>query len=579
MESTERILENLEKIFERETALTVSKQILKRIQVFRKKHVSSQDFRFSQKDIVLITYADQFRIQGQNAIKGLQWFAGEYLAGKFNTIHILPFFPYSSDDGFSVIDYYQVAGDLGGWEDIRSLAEHFRLMVDGVFNHVSRRSCWFQAYLSGDPRYRNYFIEVDPATDLSAVVRPRTLPLLTAVKTEMGERHVWTTFSDDQIDLNYADPQVFLEIIDVLLFYVGQGARVIRIDAVPFLWKQIGTDCIHRPQTHAIIKVMRAVLDAVALGVILITESNVPFEDNISYLGEIDNETGVSDEAQLVYQFSLGPLIVNALVSGSARTLSEWVENLPSPHLYFNFIASHDGIGLLPAQGILDPAEIELLIRRAEAHGGMLSYKTDTNGERQVYELNITLYDMLNDPSAPQPEVDTARFLASQVIMLELAGVPGVYVHSLFGSSNCLECVADTGRPRSINREKFDVSELKQALSADDAHAAQVLKRYLNLVEKRVSHSAFGPQASQKILRIDVRVFALLRADKSSGERILCLSNLTANDLEIELDISKLDLHPGSGILKDLIADGTYPFTDGSLSIKLNAYQSLWLLV
>ena len=206
-------------------------------------------------------------------------------------------------------------------------------------------------------------------------------------------------------------------------------------------------------------------------------------------------------------------------------------------------------------------------------------YKTDTNGERQVYELNITLYDMLNDPSAPQPELDTARFLASQVIMLELAGVPGVYVHSLFGSSNCLECVADTGRPRSINREKFDVSELKQALSADDARAAQVLKRYLNLVEKRVSHSAFGPQAAQKILRIDDRVFALLRADKSSGEHILCLSNLTANDLEIEMDISKLDLHPGSGILKDLIADGTYPFTDGSLSIKLNAYQSLWLLV
>ena len=156
-------------------------------------------------------------------------------------IHLLPFYPYSSDDGFSVIDYKQVNPALGTWDDVARVGQNFHLMFDGVINHISAQSAWFKAFLQDDPKYRDYFIVVEGEPDLSQVVRPRTLPLLTEFTTPSGAKKVWTTFSADQIDLNYANPEVLLDIIDVLLFYVAHGAELIRLDAIAYLWKEIGT--------------------------------------------------------------------------------------------------------------------------------------------------------------------------------------------------------------------------------------------------------------------------------------------------------------------------------------------------
>ncbi|MDK2980892.1 MAG: glucosylglycerate phosphorylase [Chloroflexota bacterium] len=578
MEPLERIQEELKHIYKEKDAESAYLAIRERLAHFSAKHPSVQRYDFCQQDLVLITYADQFQREGQPALQGLAEFANRHLRGAFNTIHILPFFPYSSDDGFSIIDYYRVADGFGDWPDVRALAGHFRLMIDGVFNHVSRESGWFQQFKQGIEPYSGYFITVPPGTDLSDVMRPRTSPLLTAVKTAQGEKLVWTTFSDDQIDLNFANPQVLLEIIDVLLFYVEQGAGLIRIDAVPFLWKEIGTDCIHRPQTHALVRLLRAVLDAAAPQVTLITESNVPFKENISYLGDLQALDGQGDEAQLVYQFSLGPLVLHALSSGNASKLSDWVTALPAPYRYFNFIASHDGIGLLPAQGILSAADIQALIDQTEAHGGLLSYKTDAQGNRQVYELNISLYDFLNDPQQPQEGLNAARYLTSQTIMLELAGVPGVYVHSLFGSSNCRECMEESGRARSINREKFELGELEQNL-AGDTRAARILPRYLDLARKRAVQPAFSPAAAQHVLRLDERVFALLRRDGQGGEAILCLSNLSSETLRIEVDWQERvgAAHLG-GELRDLISEEKIQLKEDHVQITLAPYQSRWLV-
>ena len=578
MESLERIRKQLEQIYTGAQAEQAYRAILNRLEQVKALDKPSGRYAFSQKDMVLITYADQFQFAQAPALRGLAWFAEKYLSGAFNTIHILPFFPYSSDDGFSVIDYYRVEQDFGDWTDIRALAKHFRLMIDGVFNHVSRESAWFQKYKEGKEPCNQYFITVAPDVDLSAVMRPRTTPLLTAVLTAQGERQVWTTFSADQIDLNFANPQVLLEIIDVLLFYVEQGAGIIRIDAVPFLWKEIGTDCIHRPQTHAIIKLLRAVLDVAAPNVVIITESNVPFDENISYLGDLSALDGQGDEAQLVYQFSLGPLVLHALSSGNACKLSNWVDTLPAPYDYFNFIASHDGIGLLPAQGILSDPDIQALIDQTEAHGGLLSYKTDAQGNRQVYELNISLYDFLNDPAQPKDGLDQARYLTSQIIMMELAGVPGVYVHSLFGSGNCRQCVDESGRARSINREKFQVEALKREL-AGETRAAGILSRYLSLAAVRSAHPAFSPAAGQRVLRLDERVFALLRQDAASGECILCLSNLSGFGIRLAVDWQKdLGCTYVEKELRDLIEKEDIPLKENLTEITLAPYQSRWLV-
>ncbi len=575
MEERQRLAENLQFIYGEATG----QELLSKIESRIKNRVSvkergAQRYDLSAEDVVLITYADQFQEEGRAALKSLHDFCFDYLKDAFNTIHILPFFPYSSDDGFSVIDYFEVNPQFGTWRDLHAMAKDFRLMVDGVFNHVSQANSWFQNFLKGKEPYKDYFIKVAAGTDLSKVVRPRALPLLTEFETDEGAVCVWTTFSKDQVDLNFASTSLFLEIVDVLLFYVDQGAGIIRIDAVPFLWKEIGTDCIHRPQTHALVKAFRAILDMVASDVLLITESNVPFKDNIPYLGEVLGETDDTDEAQLVYQFSLAPLILHTFLNGNARKLSDWVASLPAPHRYFNFIASHDGIGLNPALGILSPAEIEALITTTHAHGGKLSYKKDTDGEDRVYELNITLYDFLNDPDQPHAAMDIERYLASQAIMLALAGVPGVYVHSLFGSRNCMGCFAEDGQARAINREKFSLGKLKEILSDPGAREAKVFERMRKMLTIRRAHPAFDPFAHQAVVQCDDRIFGLLRRDAESGESILCYTNVS--DEQICVDIPEGIFGEGERI-HDLLMDREVELKFAEPQLELQPYENVWL--
>ena len=212
----------------------------------------------SERDSILITYADQLSELNASPLQTLARFCEKHLLRLVSSVHVLPFFPYSSDDGFSVIDYRAVNPAFGSWEDISALGRNFRLMFDAVINHASVQHEWFQAFLRDDPKYRDYFVVVDGNPDLSQVVRPRALPLLTEFDTASGPRRVWTTFSADQVDLNFQNPDVLLEIIDTLLFYVQQGAQLIRLDAIAYLWKEIGTSCIHLPQTHHIIRLFRS---------------------------------------------------------------------------------------------------------------------------------------------------------------------------------------------------------------------------------------------------------------------------------------------------------------------------------
>jgi sucrose phosphorylase len=538
--------------------------------------------RLTERDAFLITYADQVSQPGSSPLQTLAGFMETHLGDAISGVHLLPFYPYSSDDGFSVIDYWQVNPEFGDWDDVARVGRSYRLMFDAVINHISRASAWFQAFVRDEEPYTDYFIVVEPGTDLSQVVRPRALPLLTPVDTSGGTRHVWTTFSDDQIDLNYANPRLLLEIVDLLLFYVERGAEVIRLDAIAYLWKEIGTTSIHLPQTHCVVKLFRAVLDAVAPGVILITETNVPHEENISYFGD-PLPAGDTDEAQMVYQFPLAPLVLYAFHTGDARPLTGWAADLelPPSATFFNFIASHDGIGVRPAEGLLTPDQVQLLVDRTLAYGGHVSYKANPDGSKSVYELNVTLFDALNDPNAPQPDLDVRRFLASQAIMLSLAGVPGIYVHSLFGSRNCHQCVEETQRARSINREKFHRADLEAQLADPASIQHQVLRGYLHLLRQRKACPAFHPNAGQRTLPLHEALFALARTAPpgltgGGAETVLCLVNVSADPHTIQLQPVTWDL-PVVSAWQDMIGDRVYPAQEDRLSLTLAGYQSVWL--
>jgi glycosidase len=472
-----------------------------------------------QSDAMLITYGDQLREPERAPLHTLGEFCDQYLRGVVSGVHILPFYPYSSDDGFSVVDYKRVNPALGTWDDVARLGQGFRLMFDGVINHCSAQSDWFKAFLRDDTQYRDYFIVVEGHPDLSQVVRPRALPLLTEFVTPSGVKQVWTTFSADQIDLNYANPRVLLDIVDVLLFYAARGAELIRLDAIAFLWKEIGTSCLHLPQTHRVVQLLRAILDEVAPHVLLITETNVPHQDNISYFGNGYNE------AQLVYNFALPPLVLHTFRTGDATALSRWATGLTLPSkrtAFFNFLASHDGIGLNPARGILREDEIEALVQQVIVHGGRVSYKSNADGSASPYELNINYFDALSDPNSDEPldrQID--RFVAAHAIMLALAGMPGIYFHSLFGSRSWPEGVALLGYPRAINRQKLERAVVENQLNDPHSLRARVFQRLKHLLQVRAGSSAFDPHGPQQVIELKQAIFAVERGP------VLCLHNVS----------------------------------------------------
>ena len=523
----------------------------------------------TQRDAVLITYGDQVREAGRPPLRTLGDFCARHLVGVVSAVHLLPFYPYSSDDGFSVVDYRAVNPALGRWEDVERLGRQFRLMFDAVINHASSKSAWFEGYLRGEERYRDYFIAVEGNPDLSQVVRPRALPVLTTFDTALGRRAVWTTFSDDQIDLNYANPEVLAEIVDLLLFYAQRGADFIRLDAIAYLWKEVGTGCIHLPNTHRVVQIFRAALDAVAPHVRLITETNVPHADNITYFGDGTNE------AQLVYNFALPPLALHALQTGDARTLSQWAAGLSLPSrqvTFFNFLASHDGIGLNPARGILSNREVDALVERTLAAGGFISYKHNSDGSPSPYEMNINYFDALGFGAADEAET-ADRFIAAHAIMLALIGMPGIYFHSLFGSRGWPAGVQQLGYKRAINREKLDRVALEQELADNGARRAQIFARLARLLRARAGHPAFHPFGRQQVVACGPAVFALLRVAPDERARALCLVNVSAEDQLVQVPWRAL-LGTNNAV-RDLLSGARLSVHGPSL--ELDPYEVRWL--
>jgi glucosylglycerate phosphorylase len=532
--------------------------------------------RFSERDVVLITYGDLLTAPGRRPLQVLAGFLKRFMHDAINTVHILPFFPYSSDRGFSIIDYEEVDPRLGSWDDIASLSQQFHLMFDGVFNHASSHSRWFQRFLNGRPGYENFFVAfttrdaIDPDY-LRLILRPRTSDLLTPFHTINGVRYVWTTFSPDQVDLNFRNPRVLMRVVEILLSYVRRGADVVRLDAVTYIWRELGTSCAHLRETHALVQLFRAILDVAAPRVALITETNVPHEDNISYFG---NGT---DEAQMVYNFALPPLVLHTFHTGSCVALTRWARTLvpiADTATYFNFLSSHDGIGLLGARGILSEDEVTVLVERTVAHGGFVSYRSNGDGTQSPYELNITWYSALNrEGNGESQALQVARFMAARAIALALRGVPGIYLPTLFGAKNDTDAVLGGAEKRSINRRTYDEASLLRLLDDQDCWVSQVARGMRRLVRRRIAQPAFHPNAAQHVLDAGPAVFAL-RRERPGVQRLIALTNVTDRPVRVRLPAEPEDVHV---TWRDVLSRGRYQVQEGVLSVALPPYGVAWL--
>ena len=526
---------------------------------------------WTERDSVLITYGDMVTDGEEPPLASLRRFLEERVGSAVSTVHVLPFFPWSSDDGFAVIDYRQVAPELGGWDEIEDLAGSWRLMVDLVLNHASSASRWFRSYCIGMAPERDFFIEVEEGVDLSAVVRPRTSSLLREVQTPYGRRRVWTTFSQDQVDLDFSNPDVLFEFLDLLLFYVYKGARVIRLDAIAYLWKEVGTPCIHLWQTHEIVKLMRDVLSLVGAKVLLLTETNVPHEENVAYFGK-------GDEAHMVYQFSLPPLLLHALHFGNAKYLVGWAKALSAPPegcTYLNFSASHDGIGLRPLEGLVPKDEVDALIDGIEAQGGMVSRRSNSDGTTTAYELNASWFSAVAGGSGTQEAID--KFLCSQTVVLGLQGIPAIYFNSLLGAENDVQGVEKTGRARTINRRKWTRAEIDELLDTTSQRREKIVfDEYLRRLALRSSQAAFHPDCSQRVLDLPRGLFGVVRGEGDPVERVIMVANVTGKPVTVSQ--KRLAISSGEAPVRDLLTDQLFLERKGVARVTVDAWRVLWLV-
>lgn len=523
---------------------------------------------WDESDVALITYGGTIQSQGQSPLETLHRFLKEHIGDTIGTVHILPFFPYSSDDGFSVIDYLAVDDVLGNWADVEAIAGDYRLMADLVINHGSSKSKWFQQFLSDEAPGKDYYFTADPAADLGDVVRPRSHPLLTSFRTSAGERHVWSTFSADQLDFDFSNPDVLLEFIKIIAAYIDHGVRIFRLDAVAFLWKKIGTPSINLDETHEVIRLLRTLMDHHAETLIIITETNIPNHENLTYFGN-------QNEAHVIYNFSLPPLLLHALLTGNALYLKRLTRSNP-PALtgctYLNFTASHDGVGLRPTEGVLPQGEVDQMLAAMRRFGGRVSMRRGPGGTEKPYEMNISYFEAMQGTLEGPDGHQIDRFMAAMAIMLALEGIPAIYIHSLLATPNGYEEVNKTGRNRSINRCQLDYDDLATKLADDQTIEAQVFDRFLALIELRKRQPAFHPNAVQFTLALPEGLFGIWRQSMDRKQSIFSVTNVT--DQEKTLMLTEMNLIAGD-CWWDLISGSSIADIDGDL--LLAPYQTVWI--
>ncbi len=527
---------------------------------------------WDQRDVYVITYGNSVSCHPSNPteppLQTLHSFLDQQLAGTVTGVHILPFFPWSSDDGFAVTDYLQVDPAQGEWQHIEKIAADFKLMADLVINHCSASHPWFINFIAGDDPGRDYFFTAAAQDDISGVIRPRTSELLMPVATHAGEQLVWCTFGHDQVDLDFRNPQVLLEFVRIIRQYLDRGVKVFRLDAVAFIWKQAGTSCLNLPQTHEIVRLLRALIEHADHDAIIITETNIPKRENLTYFGN-------SNEAHSIYNFSLPPLLLHTMVTGSCRHLKTWLMTMPPAQagtFYFNFIASHDGIGLRPAEGLLDDSEIHDLIRAMEQFGGRISWRSTSAVERRPYEINISLWEAMKGTVEGADDWQLQRFICAHTLLLALEGIPALYIHSFLATGNDHHRVNQSGHNRHINRHHWDYDELSGLLANPESHHHKVLRTLKSLIRIRQRQPAFHPNATQFTLHLGERVFAFWRQSAQRDQSIFALHNISHQTQTLSLsDINLIDTDPWL----DLISGESLDTTHGTLTMA--PYQCVWL--
>ena len=542
-------------------------QISKKIcSLFVNKKISKKNL-WSEKDFFLITYADSVKKKKVKNLISLGNFLNKYCK-EFSFVHVLPFFPYSSDDGFAVKDFKKVNSEHGDWDDFKKISSSFKTMIDLVINHCSSENMLFKDFLNGSSLVSDFFIvSNEKFKESEKIVRPRSSDISKKINLNGKNKYVWCTFSHDQVDFNFKNPEVLIYLIEIMKFYLDKNVKALRLDAVAFIWKQLGSSCINLPQTHEIIRLLRLIIDNFYSDVLVITETNIPSHENLSYFGN-------NNEAHCIYNFSLAPLLIHSIISGNGKYLKRWSRSMPpaqEKNSYLNFLSSHDGIGLRPLEGILPEKEIKNYINFFRKQGALFGLRKNKKKE-SVYEVNITLLDAFKESYLGNDSFGIKRFILAHTILFSMEGIPAVYIQNLVGSKNDYTKVKKTGSNRSINRKNWEFKLLEEKLKNKKSINHKIFNHLKEIISIRKKQPAFHPNATQFTLQLEDDFFGIWRQSIDRSQSIFCVSNLTNSLKKISLLNINLIL---TNEWFDIISKKKINNLKGNITLK--PYQTYWL--
>jgi glycosidase len=584
---------------------------------------------WSEQQLVLICYGDHLWSRDPNLtpLQALGAFCRQHFSEPefaHLTLHLLPIYqsPYK-DGGFDVADPFAVNPKMGTWADVRAIRQHFQVALDFVANHLSTASAWFTRYMQDDPLYQDFFIGFDDEATvrrlerevLPQIYRPRPHnPFIPVTKPDGATRWVYMTFSDHQADVNYQNPFVFLKMMEVLLFYILQGVSLIRLDAIPYLWKEWGTSCAHHPKTHALLSLFRLAVDMVNPAVKLLAESMEPLADSLRYLSTTEQA-----KAHIAYNFVPCGLIPYTLLTEDASVFQRNLQQFRPPGAEVDWAVvcgvTHDGSSLNPCrapqsivgEAVLQEEQINTIARYYTASGDQeiatrsalapehphhiradfrqhfsaihreqprfVNYKaiTDEDGQRQqiVYEA-ISTYASLFRQNPDQ-------IIAALAMALGLPGIPFTYFTLPFAVLNDYTAYLETGNPRELNRGRVLLEDLLQDLTDQGTLAHQVFCRYKQLLRLRASHPAFHPHGSLiPITTTNAAILSFLRISVDRTQQIMIVQNVSSRIQNVTIHLHNHVLNTTVACV-DIISEKSFPVKAQTLALRLEPFALLWL--
>lgn len=440
--------------------------------------------RFTQDDVMILAYPDHIYASGPT-LEALSAILSERFGALASSLHLLPPFPSTSDWGFAPLDHRTIAPAFGDWSHITALAQRFKLSLDLILNHVASEHGWFQSFLAGRPDAKGLFITVNPGMDFTNVARSRHHPPISNHGAPERPLWVWTRYGRDQIDLNWCNPEVLVRFAELIRYYAAKGIVGLRLDALPFIWKEDGTSCSNLPQTIQILRILRRAADLTHPSPYLIAEADTIMGKN-PYVGE------AGDLGQLSYRYESAQIVLHMILASSKAIFDPWIDRLASlaePGHALNLLTTHDGIYLRPKDPPLPKEALQVLMDRTLAGGGHVIWR-EVAGEERPYELDITLPDLLDGPDGRMH----GRLSAALAVISCLPGIPLLYLGTLLGIRNAYDLVARTGDSRAINRGTLHLDEALERLAGGNpqSHVVERLSRFL---KGRRRLDAFAPHA------------------------------------------------------------------------------------